>query len=587
MKFSLALQVAALAAFQGAAAAPAANSCYCLPGDACWPKESAWSRFNSTVGGRLVATVPIGSPCHDPTYDAAACAQLQSQWTNPLTHIPSSSSVMQTYFANQSCDPFTDRAKPCTLGNYVSYAVDVECSSDVAKALKFAMASNLRVVVRNTGHDFLGRSTGAGALAIWTNHLKSIDFVDWDDEYYTGPAVSVGAGVQGYEILEAANAKGLSVVTGECATVGLAGGFTQGGGHSALSTQFGLAADQTLSFHVITADGRTVTASPKVNPDLYWALSGGGGGTFGVVVGMTVRAYPAAPVGGALFQLLKPTTTPEKFAAAVDAFQDALPGMIDHGAMVVYYINSVMLVVKPLTLWNSSAEHVRDVVLKPFTTALTGIGINLPVAYSTLSYRDHYDRYMGPLPKGSLEVARYQFGGRLIPRSAFSDANRPALKAVIGNLTANGVLAVGSAGTYKKPAGAANNSVFPAWRDTLVQMQLITDWDSKAPWDNMLEAQRRMTEQFMPQIEAVTPGSGSYMNEADFRQPNWQKTFFGDNYAELLKIKNKWDPEGRLYVLKGVGSERWSVAADGRMCRAHEKLPRNFIMVLLSFDRVI
>ncbi|CRK16460.1 hypothetical protein BN1723_010990, partial [Verticillium longisporum] len=84
----------------------------------------------------------------------------------------------------------------------------------------------------------------------------------------------------------------------------------------------------------------------------------------------------------------------------------------------------------------------------------------------------------------------------------------------------------------------------------------------------MLEAQRRMTEQFMPQIEAVTPGSGSYMNEADFRQPNWQKTFFGDNYAELLNIKNKWDPEGRLYVLKGVGSESWSVDADGRMCRA-------------------
>ncbi|KAM0326318.1 hypothetical protein ACHAQA_006918 [Verticillium albo-atrum] len=568
MKFSLALQAAALAAIQGVAAAPAANSCYCLPGDACWPKASAWSQFNSTVGGRLVATVPIGSPCHDPTYDAAACAQLQSQWTNPLTHIPSSSSVMQTFFANQSCDPFTDRTKPCTLGNYVSYAVDVECSSDVARALKFAKANNLRVVVRNTGHDFLGRSTGAGALAIWTNHLKSIDFQEWDDEYYTGPAVSVGAGVQGYEILEAANAKGLSVVTGECATVGLAGGFTQGGGHSALSTQFGLAADQTLSFHVITADGRTVTASPKVNADLYWALSGGGGGTFGVVVGMTVRAYPAAPVGGALFQLLAPTTTPEKFAAAVDAFQDALPGMIDQGAMVVYYINNLMLVVKPLTLWNSTAEHVRDTVLKPFTSKLTEIGITLPVAYSTLSYRDHYDRYMGPLPKGSLEVARYQFGGRLIPRSAFSDANRPALKAVIGNLTANGVLAVGSAGTYKKPTGAAKNSVLPAWRDTLVQMQLITDWDSKAPWDNMVEAQHRMTEQFMPQIEAVTPGSGSYMNEADFRQPNWQSTFFGTNYAELLRIKKKWDPEGRFYVLKGVGSEAWSVAADGRMCRA-------------------
>lgn len=60
---------------------------------------------------------------------------------------------MQTYFANQSCDPFTDRSKPCTLGNYVSYAVRVRCHADVVAALRFAQANNLRVVVRNTGHE--------------------------------------------------------------------------------------------------------------------------------------------------------------------------------------------------------------------------------------------------------------------------------------------------------------------------------------------------------------------------------------------------------------------------------------------------
>ena len=62
-----------------------AQDCHVLPGDAQWPNEQAWSKLNTTVGGKLVATVPIGSPCHDPTYDATACDALKAQWTNPLT----------------------------------------------------------------------------------------------------------------------------------------------------------------------------------------------------------------------------------------------------------------------------------------------------------------------------------------------------------------------------------------------------------------------------------------------------------------------------------------------------------------------
>lgn len=58
-------------------------SCRYLPGDAGWPSVDEWNRLNSTVGGRLVATVPLGSPCHDPTYVAAECASLQSQWLLP------------------------------------------------------------------------------------------------------------------------------------------------------------------------------------------------------------------------------------------------------------------------------------------------------------------------------------------------------------------------------------------------------------------------------------------------------------------------------------------------------------------------
>ena len=62
-----------------------ADKCHVLPGDAAWPNDQAWSALNQTVSGKLIKTVPIGSPCHDPTYDETACTELKAQWTNPLT----------------------------------------------------------------------------------------------------------------------------------------------------------------------------------------------------------------------------------------------------------------------------------------------------------------------------------------------------------------------------------------------------------------------------------------------------------------------------------------------------------------------
>lgn len=474
---------------------------------------------------------------------------------------------MQAYFANQSCDPFSERSIPCTLGNYVSYSVKATEAWDVIAALEFARAEKLRVIVRNTGHDFLGRSTGAGALAIWTQGLKNITFGTYSDKYYTGPSVTVGAGVMGNEMVEAANKQGMTVVSGECATVGLAGGFTQGGGHSVLSTAFGLGADQTLSFEVVTTEGEILTASATENSDLYWALSGGGGGTYAVVLSMTVRAYPAKTVGGAAMQLLASSTTPEKYAAAQAKLIESLPAMVDAGAMVVFLISAQYIVIKPLTVWNSTAAYVKDVVLAPFSKALVDLGITPPIVYSELSYRDHYDRYMGPLPQGAYEVNRYQFGGRLIPRSVVEN-NTAELVKVYQELASKGVLLAGSTANYKKRAGTPDNAVLPAWRNALIQQQLITNWNSTAPWANMVAAQQQMTNEFMPKFEAVTPGSGSYLNEADFQQKNWQNTFFGSNYNKLNAIKKKYDPSGMLYILKGVGSDAWNVAKDGRMCRA-------------------
>jgi len=120
--------------------------------------------------------------------------------------------------------------------------------------------------------SYLGKSTGAGALSVWTHYLKDIEFLHWSDQNHKGKAIKMGAGVQAYEAMAAARAQDLVVVGGECSTVGVAGGYTQGGGHSALSTSFGLAADQTLEWEVVTASGELVTASRTQNADLYWAL---------------------------------------------------------------------------------------------------------------------------------------------------------------------------------------------------------------------------------------------------------------------------------------------------------------------------
>ncbi|KAB8204083.1 hypothetical protein BDV34DRAFT_198156 [Aspergillus parasiticus] len=556
---------AATAALTSTAFADDSN-CYCLPGDSCWPSTSSWESLNSTVGGRLVATVPIGSPCHDPTYDAAACAALKSNWTTPLPHLESSSSIMQTYFANQSCDPFTAESRPCLLGNFVSYAVNVSSSDDVIAAINFAKDNNIRFVIKNTGHDYMGRSTGAGALSVWTHHLNDIEYKDWSDSYYQGPAFKVSAGVMGYQILNAAHAKGLAVVTGECPTVGLAGGYIQGGGHSALSTKFGLGADNTLAFEVVTADGQLVTASRCQNSDLYWALSGGGAGNYGVVMSVTVKAHPDAKISGAGLQFAATANTTEAFWEAVTKFHTLLPAMTDQGVTVIYQMVSGVFAINPLTAYNKTTDDVKA-ILAPFTTVLTDLGIAYKVSYTEYdSYYDHYNKYMGPLPYGNLAVATYQYGGRLIPRNVLEN-NPTGMASVLRNLTSHGVVAVGVGMNVSQP-GNVSNAIFPALRNAAVTMQIGTNWNETAPWSQMVADQYKITNEYVPQLEAVTPGSGCYQNEGNFRQPNWKETFFGSNYSPLLSVKSKWDPHNFFYVLKGVGSDAWTVSESGRMCRS-------------------
>ncbi len=471
---------------------------------------------------------------------------------------------MAPIFANQSCDPWQPREKPCTLGNYVAYAVAVAGPEDVVATLEFAEEKDIRVVIRNTGHDYLGRSTGAGALAVWTHHLRSTEVVDWEDSYYYGKALKVGAGVQGFEALAAAKEAGLVVVTGECPTVGLAGGYIQAGGHSALSTNFGLAADNTLSFEVVTPRGDTLTASSTENQDLYWALSGGGGGNFGLVISVTVKAYPDAKVAGVSFDISAVADNSGKIFEVIDAFHAALPAMVDAGVMVIYYFGKDFFHVPALTAYGETMDAVKD-ILQPLSDNLGALGITLEPRYTEFpSYYEHFEHYWGPLPEGNIQVGTLLFGGRLISRSALTNFSSAARRIAEKDATFIGV-GTDVSGFGRHPYN--ENAVLPQWREAIISASLTLPWSFQLPFQEMIDMQLKITKEVQPIIEEATPGSGAYMNEADFLQVDWKEAFFGSKYPELLRVKKRYDPDNMLYVRVGVGSEAYEMQRDGRVCR--------------------
>ena len=274
---------------------------------------------------------------------------------------------MAPYFANQSCDPFYPKNASCVVGSYVQYAVNASEAADYQKTIAFTKKNNIRLTIRNTGHDYNGKSTGAGAVAIWTHYLKSIEFLDYQSSYYTGKVIKMGAGVQVQDADQAAHARGLVVVGGNCPTVGIAGGFTQGGGHGPLASTFGLAADQVLEWEVVTGTGELITASPKENADLYAALAGGGGGTYGVVLSLTSRAHADQHTAAANLTFSADGISQDTFYDAVEAFITNLPQVVDAGAVSIWLLSNTSFTMAPTTAPGLTKAQLQKLLLPAVT----------------------------------------------------------------------------------------------------------------------------------------------------------------------------------------------------------------------------
>lgn len=158
---------------------------------------------------------------------------------------------------NQSCYVEAPRSAPCQLGRISPYSVAAQSAGDIAAAVKFAGEHNVRLVAKNTGHDFAGRSLAPHSLQVRTRDMNDIeyneDFVPEGGEG-AGPAVTAGAGVQLVDLYKFCHERDITVVGGFSSTVGVAGGYIQGGGHSVISPWKGLASDHVLQYTVVTAD---------------------------------------------------------------------------------------------------------------------------------------------------------------------------------------------------------------------------------------------------------------------------------------------------------------------------------------------
>lgn len=381
----------------------------------------------------------------------------------------------------------------------------------------------------------------------------------------------MGAGVQAYEAYDAAYAHGLRIVGGFCPTVGLAGGYSQGGGHGPLNGEYGLGADNTLEWEVVTAEGEYLIANKEQNSDLYWALSGGGGGTYGVVLSLTARAHPEGPVAGGTLEFKSAGISADAYWDAVEKFNEQLPAVIaETGIELIYTLQNTSFSLNFITWPGHTAADVTE-VLAPFTAYLNASGIPYtPRVSGDKTYHDHFARYTPNLPFGNYQINEL-LGGRNVPTSVFEN-NNVGLTAALRNITLDTEWSLNAvcANTSHARVGNApgDNAVMPAWRDTLAFINFVVLWDPAAPLEELQRKEDMMTYEKVPQLERLTPGGGTYINEGDFNNPNWKVDYFGANYERLLAVKKKYDPNDLFYALPNVGNDVWKVEADGRLCRA-------------------
>ena len=207
-------------------------------------------------------------------------------------------------------------------------ALIAQCESpdDVAAAVRYAVERGLEIAVRSGGHGVAGTALTDGGVVI---DLRRMNGAEVDPAART---ITIGGGAVWADFDRATQPHGLVATGGRVSTTGVAG-LTLGGGSGWFERKFGLASDNLLSVDLVTADGRSVTASETENPDLFWALHGGGG-NFGVATSFTFRLHPL-PVATLALMLWPSASGPEVTRTYRDLIEGGAPDEFGGGAAYI------------------------------------------------------------------------------------------------------------------------------------------------------------------------------------------------------------------------------------------------------------
>lgn len=471
-------------------------------------------------------------------------------------------------------------------------AVAAESAADIAAAVDFARERGVGLVIKGTGHDYLGRSSAPGSLLIWTHRMREITMHDAFRPAGTDgpgvPAITVGAGARWLEAYQAATVHGRYVQGGGCVTVGAAGGFPQGGGFGSFSRRYGTAAGNMLEAEVVLASGEIVVANETQHADLFWALRGGGGGTFGVVTRLTMRTHPMPRTLSTVRGTIR-ASGDSAFRRLLTELVRFLPSLCNDrwGEQITLSgDNSAEFGMHAVDL----ADEQARAVWRPFLDWIDGQpgAFASTVSVRTIPFgvhwdaglRDQYspgsisrdDRPGAPRERfwnatNQMEVSWYvlAYGSRWLPRrllddaDALADALFEASRPWLFQLHVNKALSGAAPEAVARDRGTAiNPAVFDA-----AALALTASWQQYAfpgvaghePDAENAAVGARLVGQTMDVLRALTPGAGSYVNETDYFEPDWQDSFWGPNYPRLLEIKRRYDPQNIFRVHHGVGSE--------------------------------
>ncbi|MFE5895205.1 FAD-binding oxidoreductase [Streptomyces sp. NPDC056462] len=456
-------------------------------------------------------------------------------------------------------DPYYSVARQLELGQFdaVNPQAVAYCASaaDVSVCVRFAQDNGVRTAVRSGGHNYGGWSTTPGMI-IDVSRLNAVTVK-------SPSSVEIGPGAQNVNILNALAPHHLVVSEGGCPTV-CAGGFLQGGGFGFLTRPTGMASDAVTAAQVVLADGRVVTTSAKQNPDLFWAIRGGGGGNFGIVTRFTVTPHSGDQM--AISNLIFPYDRMADVLDGVARWLVDAPHTIGGGAYVVQPDAAPGSVPQANVFLASRGTPTELAGEAARLLALTGAPVQrqdgvmtyqqlMMMIFGCATLTEDQCQRSEKTPQGTLSrpaygLERTRMGSDPYPASGWADvmtafdANRRAGQARYLDFhffggAANEVARTATAYVHRDSLFSVN------YRVLINDPAQVTD-EAKAVANTWVD-------NGFATVDPLSNGE-TYQNWMDPSLTDWKASYYAENYSRLTRIKSKYDPYRFFRFPQSIGS---------------------------------